>query len=396
MDNFKEYMWYLLTTPFKRAKKSVNAWWIYCRVIGGLFDDAKEALDRAREEGMVATCSDELLPIHASERRLTRYAGESEDNFRRRIAMYEEVSILGGLSSGIILAVKSLGYNDVEVISVPDFLGDSTRWAEFYLILNLTFDEVQPVPLDVLKRYVRRWKKSSALDNYFFRYVGDINEPNNVSLSLVTYRKYISYFGYRQLDGWWQLDGTYYLDENINDYPTYIGYKYPGGTVEEYVVGAMAAYRSGSLYEQVDTAFTLYAYKVAMEYAVFLKMQLCSLVYRLALINNITSVMSAIKYMLSPIIEEPESIQVKEGYLIYSDYYDYLMLNGLWNLTGSKLLDAQQVNNGIQITYQTSIYNTITCGQIIYHKEHNLFYLDGSELLNGSRNLDTYEETEVL
>lgn len=396
MDNFKEYMWYLLTTPFKRVKKSVNAWWVYCQVIGGLFDDAKEALERAREEGMVAACSDELLPVHASERKLTRYAGESEDNFRRRIAMYEEVSVLGGLSSGIILAVKSLGYNDVEVISVPDFLGDSSRWAEFYLILNLTFDEVQPVSLDVLKRYVRRWKKSSALDNYFFRYIDNIEEPNSVDLSLVTYRKYISYFGYRQLDGWWQLDGTYYLDENINDYPTYIGYRYPGGTVEEYVIGAMAAFQSGRLDEQIDSAFTLYAYKVAMDYAAFLDMQFRTWAYSLSLINNITSIITTIKYTVSRIEEQPEDIRVKEGYLFCSNYYEYLMLNGLWNLTGSKLLDSQQVNNDIKITYQTSIYNTITCGRIIYHKEHNLFYLDGSELLNGNRNLDAYEETEVL
>ena len=65
IENFIEYMWYLLTTPLKKLKKALNKWYILCRVFGKRFDEAKEDILRARDEGMVATCSHEMLPVHA-------------------------------------------------------------------------------------------------------------------------------------------------------------------------------------------------------------------------------------------------------------------------------------------------------------------------------------------
>ena len=396
MDNFKEYMWYLLTTPFKRVKKSINAWWAWCQVIGGLFDEAKEALEIAREEGMIATCSPELLPVHAAERRLTRYAGESEDNFRKRIAMYEEVSILGGLSRGILLAVKSLGYEDAEIISVPDFLGDDERWAEFYLILNLTLDEVQPVTLDILKRYVRRWKKSAALDNYFFRYKGDIKNPHTANVPIITYRKYVSFWTYLQLDGKWQLDGSYLLNADINTYPTYIGYTYQGGSLQEYVVGAMADFQSGSVALIGKVALDMFGLKTSVDMLNFFRLVPKAASYRMATLFNHTSALSLMNYMLDALVEPDEYVKATEDYLLNSDYFNYLKLNGLWTLSGSKLLDSQWMEYNTTFNYESGVYNTMTSGKVTFHKEHNLFYLDGAVLLDGSRNLDAYEETEVL
>ncbi len=396
MDNFKEYMWYLLTTPFKRVRKSINAWWVWCQVIGGLFDEAKEALETAREEGMIATCSPELLPIHAAERRLTRYAGESEDNFRKRVAMYEEVSILGGLSRGILLAVKSLGYEDAEIISVPDFLGDDTRWAEFYLILNLTFDEVQPVTLDILKQYVRRWKKSAALDNYFFRYKGSIKNPHTANVPMVTYRKYVSFWIYLQLDGKWQLDGSHLLDADINTYPTYIGYTYPGGALQEYVKGAMADFQSGSVELIEVTAFDMFGLTTSVDMLSFFRLVPKAASYRMTTLFEHTSVLGSISYMLDALKETDENVKVTEGYLLNSDYFTYLKLNGLWKLSGSKFLDSQWMEYNTTFNYESGVYNTMTSGKVVFHKEHNLYYLDGTEVLDGSRILDAYEETEVL
>ena len=42
IENFIEYMWYLLTTPLKKLKKALNKWYILCRVFGKRFDEAKE------------------------------------------------------------------------------------------------------------------------------------------------------------------------------------------------------------------------------------------------------------------------------------------------------------------------------------------------------------------
>ena len=51
IENFIEYMWYLLHTPLKKLKKALNKWYIFCRVFGKRFDEAKEDILRARDEG---------------------------------------------------------------------------------------------------------------------------------------------------------------------------------------------------------------------------------------------------------------------------------------------------------------------------------------------------------
>ncbi len=60
IENFVEYMWYLFTSPYKKIKKALNKWYILCRVFGRRFDEIKEDILRARDEGMVATCSHEI------------------------------------------------------------------------------------------------------------------------------------------------------------------------------------------------------------------------------------------------------------------------------------------------------------------------------------------------
>ena len=125
IENFIEYMWYLLTTPLKKLKKALNKWYILCRVFGKRFDEAKEDILRARDEGMVATCSHEMLPVHGADRRLTRYEGEHPENFRSRIAMYEEICKLGGTNEGVLLAVRTLGYTSPVLVRANDLTGFS-------------------------------------------------------------------------------------------------------------------------------------------------------------------------------------------------------------------------------------------------------------------------------
>ena len=123
IENFIEYMWYLLTTPLKKLKRSLNKWYILCKVYGRRFDEVKEDILRARDEGMVATCCHEMLPVHGADRRLTRYDGEHPENYRSRIAMYEEVCKLGGTNEGVLLAVKTLGYTAPELVRANDKTG---------------------------------------------------------------------------------------------------------------------------------------------------------------------------------------------------------------------------------------------------------------------------------
>lgn len=237
-ENFTEYIWYLLWSPLKRVKKEANHWYKLFRAIGSMFDEVKEAFVKARRNSNITACDDIMLPVHAADRQLSRYEGESPKNFRNRINGYIEVCRLGGTNPGIIRAVKNLGYKDVEIISARELTGETERWAEFYVITAVNIDETLPIGTDVLKKTVRDTKEVGALDNYLFDYQAKQLTRQKPVLSF-TYKKYIrndaegteafefscmlqnekkdECYRYERhnvyyLDGSWQLDGSRRLD----------------------------------------------------------------------------------------------------------------------------------------------------------------------------------------
>lgn len=170
-DSFVEYMWYLFTAPYKKVKKSINNWYILCQVFGKRFDEAKEDILRARDEGMVATCCHDMLQIHGADRRLVRYEGEDLENYRSRIAMYEEICRLGGTNEGVLLAVKTLGYDSPKLVRASELMEDAwDRWAEFYIVIDMDMDGKFPISFKILQKNVRLWKEVGAKDNYFFSF----------------------------------------------------------------------------------------------------------------------------------------------------------------------------------------------------------------------------------
>ena len=71
MDKFRDYIWYLLSKPFKNTKKSnKTSGGSGRKVMGGWWDEVKDDLQRARDETTIATCSDIMLQIHAEDRGL--------------------------------------------------------------------------------------------------------------------------------------------------------------------------------------------------------------------------------------------------------------------------------------------------------------------------------------
>lgn len=127
-DNFGDYMFSLLFSPLQRVKKAANQFYIFCKVIGGLFDKAKAAFFRVRAESMIVTASEVMLPVHGKDRDMLRLKGESADGYRTRLAMKEIIAEKAGTTEGIILAVKALGYTSVRLEQMR--LTDPTRWAE--------------------------------------------------------------------------------------------------------------------------------------------------------------------------------------------------------------------------------------------------------------------------
>lgn len=51
-EKFCDYMYYLLTSPFKKVRKTINQWYILFRVLGKRFDDAMESLYKAQEHSL--------------------------------------------------------------------------------------------------------------------------------------------------------------------------------------------------------------------------------------------------------------------------------------------------------------------------------------------------------
>lgn len=214
-DKFSDYMYYLLTSPFKRVKKSANNWYILMKVLGSWFDTCMEDVYKAREESMIATCDDIMLPCHAADRKMSRYVGESNLNYRRRIAWFIEIKRLGGTDAGMQLAVRSLGYEAPVIIRAVDLLGDESRWAEFYVLLENDIDYKEPIGFDILKKTVRKVKYSAAKENFLFRYfiaLDGLTEQINIRYQTMVV---ISNYNYRMLDGTWNLDGKVELDAVI-------------------------------------------------------------------------------------------------------------------------------------------------------------------------------------
>lgn len=219
MENFTEYIWYLLTTPFKRVKKSVNKWYALCKVLGKRFDEAKEDILRSRDEGMVATCCHEMLPVHGSDRRLVRYDGEHPEKFRERIAKYERICILGGTNEGVLLAVQTLGFKNPELKTAKEQCGDTNRWAEFYVILPIDIDSDYPISITLLKKEVRITKEVGAKDNYLLRIQGEIRMEESFLLYRILFVFKIRWYGNITWDGVALWNGGHQWDNHKNNHP---------------------------------------------------------------------------------------------------------------------------------------------------------------------------------
>ncbi len=251
-DKFCDYMYYLLTSPFKRVKKSINQWYILFRVLGRRFDDALESLYNAEEQTMLATCEPEMLPVHAEDRKMARYPGEEDENFRARIANYPEVLRLGGSDLGVLLAVRTLGFKNPQIIKANEYTGydknnplSDNRWAEFYIVIKMNINESLPVSISVLKKEVRKTKSVGAKDNYSLQYSLSIIEQNIIRITYVkfivlvlnsrvtlkkvkdtfrvsfTHKENIKVTWHNQynlffLDGSWKLDGSKILNAYEN------------------------------------------------------------------------------------------------------------------------------------------------------------------------------------
>ena len=84
-----------------------------------------------------------------------------------------------------------------------------------------------------------------------------------------------------------------------------------------------------------------------------------------------------------------------ERYRMVIHYFDYLKLNGLWKLNGSRLMDVERNEYTTKQEYRFGVGYTREY-RVIWHGEHNLIFLDGTWSLDGSKTVDAWQKTEVL
>jgi len=185
-DRFRDYLYYLLPSPFMRLKKTKNQWYIFFKVIGDEYDNVQAELERALDQTSVVTCNVEMLQYYAQDRGMHRYQDEDDETFSSRIAMQDEVEAFGGTKAGIILAAKTLGYNDVEHLWYPD-IGYPDKWAQFLLRVGVRDDTEHPANISMLIREVRKVKDSTSLDNYMLCNVVNSGTKIGTTVSVVDY-----------------------------------------------------------------------------------------------------------------------------------------------------------------------------------------------------------------
>lgn len=189
-EKFADYMYYLLTTPLKKTKKSINQFYIFFRVVGSVFDDLKSDFYRICDETNIITASNKMLKLYGNERVQPMLYGEDIEDYRRRLSMRAIIAANAGTKEGIILAVKSLGYESV--IYIEMYKLDLDRWAEFLIIIRQGIDDPRTINLPMIKSEVRKVKEASALDNYSKNYYLEVKVPEKIDYS-ITHRLFYQF-----------------------------------------------------------------------------------------------------------------------------------------------------------------------------------------------------------
>ena len=221
MDKFGEYMFYLLSTPFKQADKKKNQWYIFFKTVGELFDANKAAFQTARKESMVKTARVVMLPEHGADRGLSRYEGEAWENYRIRIMMYAATCELGGTDVGTRQAVEALGFADVKTVPYYKIKGQEDRWAEFYVVITRDIDDPFDVDHNIIRKEVRRVKIASGKDNYMFVFVFPVfREPLAFVNPSITFRSWVNFYNNYLFIGLRYNNGQITHDNVVRIYPT--------------------------------------------------------------------------------------------------------------------------------------------------------------------------------
>lgn len=215
-EKFGDYMYSLLFTPIKKIKQTANQFYIFFKVVGRLFDDTKTDIFRVREESMVASASEIMLPEHGRDRDMSRLKGESTEGYRTRLSMKAIISEKAGTLEAIYLVLNSFHLKRYDVL--PLYKTDKSRWAEFLVCLIYELD-VPVIDVRVLRGEVRKVKPASAKDNYLIRLQSSISMGQATCLNRIVIFHKMQWYKNAVWDGNIQWNGEKQWDSSQGNHP---------------------------------------------------------------------------------------------------------------------------------------------------------------------------------
>lgn len=183
---FAEYLWYLTHRPLKLLSPEESDVYTLFKATGKILDKAKEKIFLIRRQALIATATGKALDKHGIGRKLKRFAGETDEQYRKRLLAKYENARMAGTYRGIVKTVISLGYDNAEVR--PLYLEDAERWAEFYVFLDKELID-QLGNYEIVQKEVKKVKQASSLPVYVLTHYSQIKIRTKYIEGLSTQRK---------------------------------------------------------------------------------------------------------------------------------------------------------------------------------------------------------------
>lgn len=207
MTAFREYVWELLTRPFRKENSVMIA--SYALFTGAMLDDVKACIFRLRRQWLVATASERSLRLLGAERGIYRYDDEPLEIFRNRVQGAYEIYAYGGTLPGMIRALQMLGYE-------PDIRERTTTWAHFTILIPLEItDGFTPEEYRRLRAMVWLMKSAHTLPEYVMELKSKTQEIHLYHSRQVTGEVFAPWKVWLPWKKLYRLDGCVWLNGSI-------------------------------------------------------------------------------------------------------------------------------------------------------------------------------------
>lgn len=200
--NFNDYLWDLLTRPFRREGTSEIK--LFFSVVGGLFDRAKQTVFLLRRQWIVLTASEDALRLLGAERGIFRTDSESLANYRRRVSAAYMIYAAGGTHPGIINALQRIGYTFQIAERKP-------TWAKFTIYLWFKFGlQMSNAEYQRLDKTIFDMKPAHTLPVYVFDFMPEPGQRIELTNGFLCEADIMG-----KHDFWWTLREIYRLDGSL-------------------------------------------------------------------------------------------------------------------------------------------------------------------------------------